>query len=326
LFIIERETTTMKRLFVILLCVLAIGCSQTKDQQVDQAIDRALSYLSDNRCDSAIGVLTDAGLQLQNGVYLQVLASAYGCKAGFDEVKYLSEDLATLNTNSNQIFGSLASRNYSLETAADSSKYTNVLTGINFLINSDGGTKPSQVNRDSVYGVRQSGDMAVQTLLLTIVNFGKFLHYYGNVNNAGVKGSGSGSNTCFLNYTDPRAQTAISLGNSGACTTNNSGHPDLSFAPANLSKAKRRVCEAVVYIANLFDILDHVDLSTSSTLSKLEDVSTSIDSYRTAANAAGLGAILDLTSQSDCETYLNTPANFNDMEYFFALVFESGLK
>lgn len=79
-------------------------------------------------------------------------------------------------------------------------------------------------------------------------------------------------------------------------------------------------------LTNTIDILDNIDLSNSSTLSKLEDISTQVNTFRTAASAAGLGTIINMTKQSDCETYLQTPAQLLDMEYFYALVFETGLQ
>jgi hypothetical protein len=191
---------------------------------------------------------------------------------------------------------------------------------INTILNST--TTVGQVARTTEFGTRKAGDLGVQALILNIVNLGKFLHYYGNVDTNGVKGSGSGTNSCFLNYNDPRAQ-ALTGASTGACTVDNDGSLDLDQSTA---AGKRRICEGAMLLTNTIDILDNLDLSNSSTLSKLEDVSAQVNTYKTAATAAGLGAIINMTSQSDCETYLQTPGQLLDMEFFYALVFDTGLQ
>jgi hypothetical protein len=206
------------------------------------------------------------------------------------------------------------------DTAADAAGYANIKKAINTILNST--STIGQVARTTQYGSRKAGDMGVQALILSIVNFGKFLHYYGNVDTNGVKGGGSSANSCFLNYNDPRAQAITGVG-TGACTVDNDGSVDLDQTTA---AGKRRICEGVMLLTNTIDILDNIDLSGSSTLSKLEDVSTQVNTYKTAATAAGLGTIINMKSQTACETFLNTPANLLDMEYFYALVLETGLQ
>jgi hypothetical protein len=137
-----------------------------------------------------------------------------------------------------------------------------------------------------------------------------------------VKGGGSGTNSCFLNYNDPRAQALTGV-STGACSSDTDGNADLDQSTA---AGKRRICEGAMLLTNTIDILDNLDLSNSSTLSVLEDISSQVNSFKTAATAAGLGTIINMTSQSDCETFLQTPAQLLDMEYFYALVFDTGLQ
>lgn len=311
----------MRNFFILFTILLITSCAQNPQEKLAEAIDRALTHLSAGDCDAAIDVLEDSESDGDDPVYIQVLSSAYACKSDFDEVAFISDDLSAIDTtSSNTILASLTKMSLSTETAADSANYTNIRTAINTILNST--TTIGQVARTTKFGTRKAGDLGVQALILNIVNMGKFLHYYGNVNASGVKGGGSGTNSCFLNYNDPRAQALTGV-STGACTVDNDGSADLDQSTAT---GKRRICEGAMLLTNTIDILDNLDLSNSSTLSKLEDISTQVNSFKTAATAAGLGTIVNMTSQSVCETYLQTPAQLLDMEYFYALVFESGLQ
>ena len=307
-------------LFLFFILMLA-SCSKNPVEETNEAIDVALSLLSKGECDEALSVLNDAGNPGDNGIYLQVLASAHACKAGFDEIAFINDDLADMDTTSGStILKSISVASLSDETAPDSADYVSIRTGIDTILNST--STVGQTARTSKFGVRKSGDMGVQALILSIVNLGKFLNYYGNVDATGVKGGGTGTNNCFINYNDPRAQ-AVTGATTGACASDSDGHPDLDQATAT---GKRRICEGLMLVTNTLDILDNIDLSGASSLSKLEEVSAKVNTFKTAAVAAGLGTLINMTSQSQCETYINTPAQLLDMEYLYALVFETGLQ
>ncbi len=314
----------MKKLLVIFILSLYAGCAQNSAEKTASSIDLALTYLSDDKCSQAIDVLEDAGYQSDNAIYLQVLASAYSCKAGLNEVSFLITDLAVLNTTSIEtILTSLVTMSLSDESTVDSDEYSAIKSGINILLGSTSGA-PSHTARVDKFGQRKAGDMGVQALILNLINLGKFLNLYGNVNAAGVKGAGANSpdNSCLMNYTDSRAVTLISSLAGGSCIVNNGGHPSLD---RSTSDGKRLLCEGLVLLTNIFDILDELDLSASSELNVLEAMSTQIETIRTTATVAGLGALITQTSQSDCETSMNTSTNLDDMEYFYSLIYEAGL-
>lgn len=311
------------RTFTILFIILLFSsCAKNPVEEMNEAIDIALTHLSNGECDEALSVLGEITDQNDNAIYLQVLASAHACKASFNEISFVNEDLTGIDTTSGAtILKSASVMNLSTETTPDSDNYTSIKTAYNILLNSTAGA-PSQVTRTDTFGTRKSGDMGVQALILNIVNLGKFLNYYGNVDTAGVKGGGISPNTCFIDYNDPRAQ-GVTGASTGACVSDNDGHPDLDQSTAT---GKRRLCEGLMLVTNTLDILDNIDLSGSSSLSKLEDVSLKVNTFKTAAVAAGLGTLINMTSQSDCETHLNTPAQLLDMEYLYALIFETGLQ
>lgn len=317
----------MRLILAFLLIIICSSCGKNPQEEMNSAIDIALSHLSEDKCDDALKALAEVDNNNDNAIYLQVLASAHACKAGYNEVRFISTDLENLDTTSfATIMSSLSKLSLSAETEVDSASYSSLKTAINVLLNSTSGS-PGQTARSTKFGTRKAGDMGVQALILSLVNLGKFLNYYGNVDALGVKGQGSGSNTCFIDYLDNRAQAVINPGNLGGnCTDYISGHPDLSFDASNLVDAKRRLCEGLMLITNVLDILENIDLSSSSTLSKLEEVSTEVGAIKANASALGLEDLITMTSQSACVSALDTASTFNDMEYLYSILFESGLQ
>jgi hypothetical protein len=313
----------LKNVLILFLILLFYSCAKSPIEESSDAIDIALTHLSHEECDDALEVLQDLGNQPSNAIYLQVLASAYACKASFNELSFIATDLTVLDATSTEtIMTSLVKFSLSSETEADSDNYSNILSGINVLLGSTAGS-PSHTGRVTKFGSRKAGDMSVQALILNLVNLGKFLNYYGNVNAAGAKGQGTNTNSCFLNYSDPRATAQISGGVGGVCNSNNDGHPDLD---KTTTAGKRRMCEGLVLLTNVIDIIDNLNLSTSTELTVLEDLSTQVNTFLSAATAAGLGSLVTMTSQSTCETAMSTASNLNDLEFFYSIIFEKGLQ
>jgi hypothetical protein len=312
-------------LLYFLIFIFFVGCGPNVAEKTATAIDVALTHLSNEECDDAIDVLEEAGYQSSNGIYLQVLASAYACKAGFREVDFLLNDLAVINTASfPTIMKSLSIMTLSDETTVDSADYTAIGTGLSVLLQSTSGS-PSQVSRESKFGTRRAGDMGIQALMLGLVNLGKFIHLYGNASTSGVKGGGSNSpsNSCFLNYTDLTASgIVINSGLTGACTTATDGHASLDRSTA---PGIRRLCEGLVLFTNILDILENLNISSNSQLSALNQIATQVAPIKIAAMGAGLGALISMTSQSDCETAMASDVNLNKLEQFYVAVYEKGL-
>ncbi len=318
----------MRSLTIIFLIFLLVSCSKTKPEEVNEAIDVAQTYLSESECQKAINLLEDVGRQNEDAIYLQVLASAYACKADFREVNFISNDLEDIDSGSvTDLMKSLTLLSLSNETEADSTEYVSILTAMEVLLESNGATQPSHTSRVSTYGSRKAGDMGIQNLLLSIVQLGKFLNYYGNVDNSGTKGAGvDGTNSCFLNYSYVSAQTVISaLPGSNNCSSNNSGHSDLDLTT---TAGKRRACEGLMLFTNLVDVLTNIDLSGDDTFGSLTAVSTLASNLKTAVVSVSpaLATLMDTTSQSVCEDTLASASEVNNMQLIYALLFETGLE
>lgn len=290
------------------------GCGQRSGEEVREAIDLAQTLLTSEKCEEAIKVLEDAKRDYSNAVYLQVLGAAYACRAGVRMIHFISTDLPAINSSS--FMNSLSILTLSPETTVDSAAYTTLKTSLGILQNTD-----KQTNREAKFGVRKSGDLGVEILIYSLIKLGKFLHFFGNVDSLGNKGGGTNTNTCFLNYTYPPAQGVVTSGSTGACNATNTGHPDMSGAAL-----ARRLCEGSTLVANIIDVLQNIDLTGLPNVGSLENLNTTASQYRTDADAAGVGHFIDLTSQSECEALLANPTEMNNMQLYYATVFEVGLQ
>jgi hypothetical protein len=290
-----------------------VACGPNKQEKVASAIDRAQTLLSSEKCDEAIEILEETGAQPNNPVYLQVLASAYACRARFRAVSFISADVPTINAN--DLLRTISIMSLSEETTADSPSYRALDTALHLLL----GTEASHVAREERFGRRRAGDMGVQILMLSLTQLGKFLNFYGNVDAGGVKG-GRGGSTCFLNYTHPQAVFALGQGQTGACTGAGQGHPAMAGAPL-----RRRMCEGLTYVTNILDILTNIDLSGTSSLGSLQSIVSELQDYRQEADSIGVGYLLDVRGQAACEALIANASDQGNLERLYVIMFERGL-
>ncbi len=299
--------------FILIICFIAlISCAASPEEAADIGIDRALTLLSDAKCAEAIKILEDLKDQDKNPVWIKTLASAYACKAGFNEISFVDNDIS--NIDSNFLLKSISILSYSDETSVDSANYLAMKKALTIL----GRTDFKQTTRNTDFGVRHGEDMGVQVLIYSIMQLGKYLNWYADVDATGKKGAGTNTNLCYLNYTYAPAIAVVgSFPGTNACNGISKGNSDLA--------ANRivRMCEGLTLMTNIYDTLNTIDLSSSSTLSSLENIVTELNTYRTTANAAGVGYLLDVTSPSACETLLANASDMNNAEFLFALVLES---
>ena len=299
--------------FILIFSFLLISsCGNNPEEEAYQGIDQALTLLSEEKCEEAIKILENLEDQDENPVWIKTLASAYACKAGIQMIKFVANDVIAISTTA--LFQSVSILSFSNESSTDSEAYEAMKQSLTILGRSDF----KQTTRSSDFGKRHGEDMGVQVLIYSLIQFGKYLNWYGNVDAVGKKGAGTNTNSCYLNYSYAPAVATIA-GNpvSNACQSTNDGHPDISGA-----NRAARICEGLTLITNIIDVLNGIDLSGSSTLSSLENIVTEVNSYRTVADAAGVGYLLDVTSPAACEALLANAADMNNAEFLFALVLE----
>ena len=326
----------MRSALILSLLILLYSCAKTPAEKVDAAIDQALTYLSDDKCTKAIDLLEGVGRDLENPIYLQVLASAYACRASYSEIIFLSSEISKIDSSAANLMKSLTTLILSNETAANSAKYVDLQEAIDVLLYVDS-SQPSQVAREAKYGPRKAGDMGVQALFLALTQVGKFLDFYGNVDALGAKGAGLPSvdeqgaiaSNCFVEYTEARSLVFLGAGGGSVCNdmASDDGHPDLSFAAPSLVTTKKRMCQGLMLVTNVIDILENITLPASSSYGDLTNVATTVSALKSAITTADptLSTLVDTTSQADCETLVANASEFDNLQFIYALLFEAGL-
>jgi hypothetical protein len=325
----------LRSILFIFLTFTLISCAKTAPEKIDEAIDLALTYLTQEKCQKAIDVLEDVGPDTDNPVYLQVLASAYACRGGYNEITFLSTDIPAINSAAATFMKSLSKLTLSPETAADSDSYNDLLASMNTLLYVDD-NQPSYAARVTKYGARKAGDMGVQTLFLGLAQLGKFINFYGNVDSSGTKGAGAANtdeqgatpSNCFLEYTEARSIAALGvLGGTCDDMSSDNGHPNLSFAPASLTATKKKMCQGLVLVTNLIDILENITLPANSSYGSITSLPTTVSAFKSSIIAADatLETLLETTSQTTCETLVAGATEFDNLQYIYALLFEVGL-
>ena len=331
-----------KLLNFLILFLLIAGCSQTPEEELQTAISVAQTFLSQDECEKAIDLLEDQGRQNNDPIYLQVLASAYACRADFDELSFIQNDIRSLDTSNVGLFKSLSIMSKSYEASATAVHTQDLLIAMNVLLLADGGVQPSQLNRNLKYGTRKAGDMGLQNVYMAFVQLGKFLNFYGNVDVTGAKGlgaantdeQGSTPSTCFITYDYAPAIFYLQSGPpspGGICNDPGGvdfGHPDLSLGAGNLTQTKKRMCEGLMLVTNLLDVFNNITLTSNTTLAALASIKTTINDYKNLAVTVDptLATLMSTTSQVECESIVTVPAEFNRLQVIFAALFETGLK
>ena len=105
------------------------------------------------------------------------------------------------------------------------------------------------------------------------------------------------------------------------------GHVDLSFAVASLTATKKKMCEGLMIVTNIMDILQNITLPASSSYGSITSLPGTVADFKTAIITAdpGLSVLVNTTSQAACETLVTSASEFNNLQYIYALLFEAGL-
>lgn len=305
-------------LLVFFLFVL-IGCGLSKEEEVDDAITQAHQLLTSNKCAEAIAVLNGVGQQTSNADWVSAMASAQACLAPWNVVRFFETDLDKISgADTDTILGVTATFSQAEMVSATDPTYTNLLSAINTILNAGSSTTVSHTNRVTDFGSVSANSLSVQALYMIINQIGQFARFYGNANTStGTKGGGSGSNGCYIDYTDAQAQAIIGVITTDSCNLVNEGHADL-----NASRARR--CQGIVLFNNFIDILGSVSFGTDNS-GDLDDLAANINDLCDTAAGGGLdlGGTCTVKTQSVCEANSDSQYNDEHIERFYATVWES---
>lgn len=325
----------MKRVLLLITALIFISCGKSADEKISSDIDRANTLLTSRQCGGAIDLLEGMGRKGTNPYYVVTLASAYACRAEYSSIKFFADDIALTSTDDSVLGGltlySTADETISAPFSTDS-KVVDYQSGIDVLLYAGGNiastTEPTYARRLSIYG-NDAGDVNSFAMYLILNQLGKYLRYYGNGNATAVKGGGTFGNTCFTDYGNApvAVQTAITTaGETGSCVTINDGHSELSSAVAAATR-KARLCQGVVLVNNLIELLPSVLADASGTdLDSINDVLDDIEAAKTQLEVLvpGIGNVLTVQSQENCED--DTTITMGNLESYFAAMMETSFK
>ncbi|MCK5073140.1 MAG: hypothetical protein KAQ98_06905 [Bacteriovoracaceae bacterium] len=351
-----RKYTAITIIFnLFVFSVLLLGCgSKSDDDVVEDAILHANILLSSRKCDEAIECLELIGRRQKNAMYLKTLASAYACKAGFDEPTLFATDFPKLTTNI--VWGSFTNFTSSAVIKKSNAIAMNsMFEAIDILLYAGGilkTTEPTSDERSNYFLASDALDINIQLMYMSMAAIGTFVRYYGNAS-AGVKGGGTYGNNCFINY-----KNAINLNTLGvtieafinanpfpagnACNSkpDDDGHPDLEDSDGgdlnnNLSgdaDIVQRLCKGVVFLNTFRQTLGEVISSfTGDDLANLSTVLSTggNDGVNDRAGQmllakSGMGDVNTMLSYTNCvaEAVTDTASGSDNLQTYYLYMYE----
>lgn len=347
----KRATISLALLLSTLLVLTGCGASDT-EKRLDSVLN-AIYYIEQGECDKAITELEGVGRDLTNFEYVEALASAYACKAGYTTPGLFADITSTFGTPS--ILGGLTKfTNSPVSVNPDSDvRHQALADAINVLLyagNISASTEPTTVERAKYFTTSQAGDINSFLFYLVMEQVGRYAYWYGNSSSTGVKGSGTStnSNSCLFNYDSTIAgvqydangdgtnevytigdllfltdQTAAPLGACSAVnnTTDPTGHPDMGVNSTITATQVARLCEGVVLMNVFFDTISGVLSGVGGTLGTID--TTLIDEFKGYIDATVSGGT-SILNQANCET--NYASNTDNLQIYFVLVYETLLQ
>ncbi len=276
-----------KVITLIILSLLFISCGFDAQEERDQAILSANIQLSERNCNEAIKALQAVPFTWKDPTFLRTFSLAYACKGNFNVVTLFSDDLPLFGSVANSPLGGLSrfSTSSDMKSPTDTD-YLNIFTGLNYLLYAggiDSDEDPTPAKRDAVFELQEVQEMEMLAFYELLVNLGRFLYYFGNADEDGIKGDGLQSNKCFIVYDNlPLEGSAfflrdyLDIGLTGSCSkarAADSGHEYLYNADDG-SRNTEALCEGVVLINNFFELLPRVLSSIAgSDFDAIDDIS-----------------------------------------------------
>jgi len=310
--------------------MLSFSCGKSKDQEVKDAILSANIYLSTRQCQPAIDLLESMGRQNRNAHYLKALSSAYACRAGYSTTVLFADDIA--KTATPDPLGGMTTYSTSQVTATapltDDLKFRDLQTAIDILLYAGGiasTAEPTTAARAIYFSENQAADINAQIVFMMLVQTGKLMKVYGDADIAGAKGGGSAGNNCFTDYTNAHANVKAAIAFlPGACKVTTSPHPQLDPALITVIERRKRMCEGIVNLNGILDILPSVLASASGgDLESIEDMTTDINAAKAALVVLypGIGEVATVLSQANCEASM--AITDESLESYYAAIFET---
>ena len=301
-------------LFVLL---LISSCGADNDELRREAVLSAKIFLNAGKCNDAIDVLDAAPYGDEDSDFLSTYASAYACRAGYDEITFFLSDVAL--TASPAILSGTAKYSTSGNmTDALDDNFTDLQVAIDTLLYAGGIAKakdPTTERRSQKLGATDLKNLESQLFFMILAQMGQYYKYFGNADTTGVKGSGAdiSNNTCFIDYDSVDTitytvgtsatgtsdfATGISALNSasliGGCDGVSKGHGQLITV--------KRACQGIVLLNNFLALLEVIpDYFAGGALGTLSDIFSTLTPLLNVVTDPNMSDMYNLLSQTRCE-------------------------
>lgn len=338
------------------------SCGADEDQEVEDSIDVALSYLTAGDCQRAINTLEDVGRHPRNYRYVKTLASGYACRAGYSTPLLYGTDISKIGTPS--ILGGMTTFTTSdLMVSPDDPNYEDMQEAINILLFSGGITdeqNPTTERRQRYFSLAEVANLDLYIVYLSMVQLGMYLNFYGKIDNAlvstdgdfGKKGGNVGAGAadaadfCLFEYDgainltgdgtivtvdmtlDQYLGVLGATGNSCSGTTVGAADTYNPYLGSNNNMHIERMCQGVVLLNTFFNSLDNVISTVSG-----DGFGDLGDSFNQISDINDIVAtvfpdtvnLIGLMNQQSCEDLFSdgTSANTEALQVFFALYYEA---
>lgn len=317
----------IKILLIALVAFTSSSCGKSKSEEIEDAVLSANILLSTKQCQAAIDLLEGLGRQTSDAYYLKALSSAYACRAGYSAVTFFGSDVK--KTASPAPLGGMTTYSTSqvevTSPLADDPKFKDLQTAIDILLYAGGipvSTEPSASERQKYFTAGQAADINTELVFMLLVQTGKLMAVYADVDSDGVKGGG-GSNKCFTDYsTTPAAvQLYVTSVLTGECDSVSDSHAELAIG---VDGRRARLCQGVVLLNSILDLLPSVLASAGGgSLTDLADLTSEIDDQKDALITAypAIGTTATVMSQYNCENDSNI--DVDTLASYYAILFEA---
>lgn len=311
----------LKSFSIIITLFLLASCGADKALVVEQTLESVENFLTNGQCTEAIAKINTIDNQPKNALYLKLKASAYACRAGYSTITFFANDLSKINATN--LFSSLST--FSLSASFDgagNSDYDDLQSAIDTLSYAGGlsnAANPNSAKRGAIFTSKENAEIDSFLLYLTLVQLGKYIHYYGSAGPTGIKGAAGASAPCFFPYPGSIAGLGAALAAEGGSCNNTGlgGHPDLvNGSDIDVPLA----CEGVILFNQFRDLLLSLTLGSIPGVD-LTTIKTAIDTLISALTFND-SSIVSLTSQTKCEADFADAAGNTDLQTFFGFIFE----
>jgi hypothetical protein len=312
---------------IMVVMIFCFSCGQ-KLTESDYTL-RANMLLSQSKCSEALEVLTHVKDEDQTSNYFHALSSAHACTASYSLLTLFSS-IADYDNASTNIFNFFAKMDISNETSDSDVGFTSLKLAIDSILYLNSSTDSTHEDRLVIIKNEQQNDeLSFKAMIYILGYLGKWMAFYGDVSVGGLKGSGSGSNNCFTNYSNAGILSLLDSTPNRTCDADQAGgivgHPSIVVGT---SSGTQKLCQPLVYINHLLDILPNVTFSTSSSLGDLASSVTNVETLITNATTSypGISDVLDLYDVDSCITFYDSSAsNALKIQAFIAAVMENNL-